>query len=158
MTPTRPWTLALCGLIGLAVGWLLEVALVSWGRPAVVTPIPLAAFLVVLAVAVVAVAVPVRRVAKGRPGAKVDPFYATRVVVLAQASALTGAILTGGTIGMLLFLVTRPVVSSSTILPGVLGCLTTIALLVAGVVAEQMCRIPPGNGPDDEAIAPTEEH
>jgi len=148
---TSPLTILFAAIIGAAAGWLLEVALVSGGSAVIVTPVAFAAVIVIFAVAIVAVAVPVRRVARRVPGAKVDPFYATRVVVLAQAASITGALLTGATLGMLVFLLTRPVIAGSTVLPAVLGAASSIALLIAGIIAERMCRRPPEDESEDSA-------
>ena len=135
--------IALLALIAAVGAWLVETALVSAGRAAIVPPLTLAIALLVIAVAVVAAAVPVRRVARGKPGARVDPIYATRVVVLAKAASLTGAILTGGAAGILAFLLTRPVIGVGSMVPAVLAAVASVAVLIGGLIAENMCRIPP---------------
>ncbi len=147
MTRTAPWTLVVIGVGGAVVGWLLELLLVTVGRPVIVPPYPLAAALVVLAVAVVAVAVPVRRVARRVPGARVDPFYATRVLVLAKSAGIAAAGLAGLFAGALAFVGTRPVVVDDLLWKSVAGLAASAALLVGGIVAEGMCRIPP---PDED--------
>ncbi len=143
MKRTNLLHIALLALIGAAGAWLVETALVSAGRAAIVPPLTLAIALLVIAVAVVAAAVPVRRVARGKPGARVDPIYATRVVVLAKAASLTGAILTGGAAGILAFLLTRPVIGVGSMVPAVLAAVASVAVLIGGLIAENMCRIPP---------------
>ncbi|HWL01557.1 MAG TPA: DUF3180 family protein [Microbacteriaceae bacterium] len=148
MNRTAPWTLVSIGVGGLVVGWLIELLLVAVGRPVIVPPYPLAGALVVLAVAVVAVAVPVRRVAKGEPGARVDPFYATRVLVLAKSASIAAAGLAGLFGGALVFIATRPVIVDDLMWKSIAGLAASAALLVAGIVAEGMCRIPPRD--DDE--------
>jgi len=150
MTRTRPLHLVLLALGGIAAGWLLEVLLVSTGRAVAVPPYTLAITLLAIAVLVVLLALPVRRVAQGRPGAKVDPFYATRVVVLAKAASITAAALSGAMLAILVFLVTRPVIGSA-LWPAILGAVASAALLAAGVIAENMCRLPPP--PDDDELA-----
>jgi hypothetical protein len=152
MSRTSPWTLVLIGAGGAIVGWFTELLLVTNGRAAIVPPYPLAAALVVLAVAVVAVAVPVRRVARGMPGARVDPFYATRVVVLAKSAAIASAGLVGLFGGVLVFVATRPVIVDDLVWKSIAGFASAAALLAAGLIAESMCRIPPRDeqepGPD----------
>jgi len=148
MNRTAPWTLVSIGVGGLVVGWLVELLLVAVGRAVVVPPYPLAAALVVLAVAVVAVAVPVRRVARGEPGARVDPFYATRVLVLAKSASIAAAGLAGLFGGALVFITTRPVVVDDLLWKSIAGLAASAALLVAGIVAEGMCRIPPRDEDD----------
>lgn len=143
MSRTSPWTLIAIVAGGGLVGWFVELILVAMGRAVVVPPYPLAAALVVLAVAVVAVAIPVRRVARGIPGARVDPFYATRVVVLAKAVAIAAAGLAGLFGGALAFVATRPVVVDDLLWKSIAGLAASAALLAAGLIAEGMCRIPP---------------
>jgi len=143
MKRTNLLHIALLALIAAVGAWLVETALVSAGRAAIVPPLTLAIALLVIAVAVVAAAVPVRRVARGKPGARVDPIYATRVVVLAKAASLTGAILTGGAAGILAFLLTRPVIGVGSMVPAVLAAVASVAVLIGGLIAENMCRIPP---------------
>jgi len=143
MKRTAPWTLVSIGVGGLLAGWLVELLLVTGGRAVLVPPYPLAAALVVLAVAIVAVAVPVRRVAKGEPGARVDPFYATRVLVLAKSAGIAAAGLAGLFGGALVFIATRPVVVDDLLWKSIAGLAASAALLVAGIVGEGMCRIPP---------------
>jgi len=156
MRRTSPWTLVLLGVAGLVVGWLVEIGLASTGRAILVAPYGLAIALVVLALAIVAVAVPVRRVARGRPGARVDPFYATRVVVLSKAASLAAAIFAGLMGGALVFVATRPVVSTDMLWKSIAGLAASAALLIAGLVAENMCRVPPGAGDDEHEPLPGE--
>ena len=149
MKRTNPLNLVLLVAIGGAAAWFVELALVSSGRADAVPPITLALALIVIAVAVVVAAIPVRRVAQRKPGARVDPITATRVVLLAKAASITGAILSGAAIGILVFLLTRPVIGVGSTLPAVLATVAAVAVLVGGLIAENMCRIPPDD--DDGA-------
>lgn len=145
MARTSYWTVLWLVLGGALVGWLIELFLVSIGRALLVPPYPLAIALVVLGVAVVAVAVPVRRVARGLPGAHVNPFYATRVVVLAKAASISAAGFAGLIGGAIVFIASRPVVPTDLLWKSVAGLAAAAALLIAGLVAEHMCRIPPSD-------------
>ncbi|HEY0260882.1 MAG TPA: DUF3180 domain-containing protein, partial [Lacisediminihabitans sp.] len=80
----------------------------------------------------------------------IDPFYATRVLVLAKASALSGALLTGFGIGITVYLLTRSVVPVSSVGPAVATIIGSGVLLAGGLVAEHMCTIPPGDDDDDD--------
>lgn len=149
MTRTRPLHLVLLGLLGGVLLWFVEVALAATGQPVVIPPFTLGVALLLIGVLIVVMAVPVWRVTRRVPGARVDPFYATRVVMLAKASSLGGALLGGAGAGIVIYLLSRSV------LPGVgsvtMAFATTIGavlLLVAGLVAEHMCTIPPD---DDES-------
>ena len=150
MTRTRPLTLILFAVLGGAATWLIEVALISGGRPAVVPPVTLALTLGVIGVLDIALALPIRRAVRDRTKPRVDPFYATRVVMLAKASSLSGALLGGGSLGITAYLLSRSVV------PGVgsvglalAAAIGAIVLLVCGLVAEHMCAIPPD---DDDPV------
>lgn len=152
MSRTRPTHLLVLALTGALAAWLIELALVSGGRPVLVPPLTISVVLALIAVIVAAMAWPVRKVSRGVPGARVDPFYAARVVVLAKASSLTGAILGGAGIGILVHL------SSRTVLPGVGSlllagamALAAIMLIAGGLLAEHWCTIPPD---DDENAGP----
>lgn len=160
MTRTTPLPLVLLAVLGGAAMWFVEVALTASGHPIIVPPVTLAIALVLIGVLVIVMALPVRRVSRGVPNARIDPFYATRVVMLAKASSLSGALLTGAALGIAVYLLSRSVV------PGVGSIVLAFAsaagaavLLVAGLVAEHMCTIPPDDerrqdsGPDPRGVA-----
>jgi hypothetical protein len=131
-------------VLGAAVLWFVETALAASGRPVVIPPFTLAVALVLIGVIIVAMAWPVRRVARGDRTKRVDPFYATRVVVLAKASSLGGALLAGGGLGIAGYLLSRsvlPAVGSVTM--GVATAVGAVVLLVGGLIAEYWCTIPP---------------
>jgi len=148
MTRTKPLTLLLLAALGVAVLWFVEIALAASGRAVIIPPVTLAAALVLIGVIVVLMAVPVRRVARGDRTARVDPFYATRVVMLAKASALGGALLGGAGLGIVGYLLSRSVLPAlGSVTMAVAAAVGAILLLVTGLVAEHMCAIPPD---DDE--------
>ena len=80
------------------------------------------------------------------PGAgPVDPLLAARLVVLAQASAYVGAVLAGCWAGVLLH--TVPALDRLTAARGdtataVLGVVLAVALTVAALWLEHVCRVP----------------
>lgn len=154
MTRTGPTPLIALGGAGLVIGYLLEVWAASGGRPLMIPPVTLPLTLVVVAGVVLAFAIPIRRAVTGNSTRMIDPFRATRVVSLAKASSLVGALLAGFGAGILIFLITRPV------LPGVasmwlaaLSAAGAAVLLVAGLVAEHLCRLPKDD--DDDAAGAT---
>lgn len=147
MSRTNPLHLVLLAVLGATGAWFVEVALAASGNAVLIPPVTLAVALTLIGVLIVILALPVRRVSRGVPNARIDPFYATRVVVLAKASSLGAALLTGAGLGIAGYLLTRSV------LPGVSAVVLAFAmaagaalLLVASLVAEHMCAIPP----DDE--------
>jgi hypothetical protein len=144
MTRTRPATLVLLAIAGGALGWLLEMMLVAMGNRAVVPPLTLTVTLIGLAVVALALAWPIRQSVRGKVRRRVDPFQATRVVVLAKASSLCGALLAGTGLGLLVFLASRPVVASTDALwLAAASAAGALVLMTAGLVAELWCTIPP---------------
>jgi len=153
MTRTKPLHLVLLGFGGAVLGWLLETALAASGRAVIIPPVTLAIALTAIGALLVIMALPVRRVSRGVPGARVDPFYATRVVVLAKASSLTAALLAGGALGITISLLGRAVVPGVGSISMALATLVGAGLLlVGGLVAEYMCTIPPSD--DDDPRGP----
>lgn len=153
MTRTRPSLLILLAILGAGAGWLLETALVAGGRATFVPPVTLAAALALIGVIVVVIALPVHRVVRGTAKTRIDPFYATRAVVLAKASSLTGALLGGVAVAILVFLLTRSVIPPVGSLAQAIATVVAGILLVAGgLIAEKMCTLPPSD--DDPTHRP----
>jgi hypothetical protein len=144
---TRPFFLVLLAIVGAGAGILLQVILASRGAAAASAPFTLALSLAVIGVLVVVFAVPVRRAVRDRDKHKVDPFYASRVVVLAKASSIAGSLLFGATSAVLGYLLTRAVIAAvGSIFTSGAAVVGSIILLVCGLIAENMCILPP----DDE--------
>lgn len=153
MKRTRAGVLVLLGLICVASGFLVELVLTAIGRPILVPPISLAITLVAIAAIILAVAIPIYRAVKGRSDARINPFQAVRVAILAKASSLCGTLLAGGSVGLLLYIATRTVLPAPTsIWLGVASTVGAFVLLTAGLIAEYMCTIPPGEDPDDPML------
>ncbi|WP_110590554.1 DUF3180 domain-containing protein [Microbacterium suaedae] len=143
MKRTSAITLVVWAILGAAVGFVLDLALTGAGRatfsPALMLPI----LLVALGVCCLAFAWPVHRSVKDPRAPRVDPFRAVRVAVLAKSSSMLGAVVGGFAGGLLVFLLTRPVV------PGLGSMAAQIATVVAGavlvvlaLVAEHLCTLP----------------
>jgi len=153
VTRTRPSILLLLAVLGGGVGWLLETVLVSVGSPAFIPPYTLAVALALIGVIVVVIARPVYRAVRRTATSRVDPFYATRAVVLAKASSLTGALFGGVALGVLVFLLTRSVVpAGGSIAMTIVTVAGSLILLVGGLIAEKMCTLPPDD--DDSTHLP----
>jgi hypothetical protein len=141
---TRPALLVLLTLIGAGAAWLLEVILTASGAAVASVPFTLALSLAVIGVLVLVFAVPVRRAVRDRENHSVDPFYATRVVVLAKASSIAGSLLFGATVSIVGYLLTRSVVAEVGSIFSSGSCVIgAVVLVVCGLVAENMCSIPP---------------
>ena len=144
MTRTKPLHLVLLAALGATLAWFLQTALVAAGSAVVIPPVTLAFALALIGAIVIVMALPVRKVARRVEGARVDPFYATRVVMLAKASSLSGSLLAGAGLGIAAYLVTRSVIPGvGSVAMALATAAGAIILLVAGLVAEYMCTLPP---------------
>ena len=144
MTRTKPSLLVVLALLGGGIGWFLESMLVSVGSATLVPPFTLGAVLGLIGVLIVLLAIPVYRVVRKTPGAEVDPFYATRVVLLAKASSLAGSLASGIAVALLVFVLTRSVLPAvGSVIMIVVTVVGGIVLLIGGLVAEKMCTLPP---------------
>lgn len=154
MKRTRVTTIILLAVIGAAIGAFGELALVSTGRPIVNLPITLAIALAVIGGIVVSLAIPILRMTRATTAPRVDPFYATRVLVLAKACAMTGALVAGVGVGVLAYLLTRSVIGVGSVTQAIAAIVGAGVLLAGGLIAEHMCRVPPEdddkNGPGKE--------
>lgn len=144
---------ALFVAVGAGIGLLCQYALASGGMPGLVPPVSLDLVLAAMGVIVIALAVPVRRAVKGKVRTHVDPFYALRVLVLAKACAIAGALLAGIGIGFIVYLLTRTVPALGSVGYSVGMTVGAVLLLAAGLVAEGMCRIPPPSDEDTDDAA-----
>jgi Protein of unknown function (DUF3180) len=152
VTRTVPLHLVLLAALGGGAAWFLEVALTASGRAILIPPFTLAVALTLIGVIVIAMALPVRKVSRGVPNARIDPFYATRVVILAKASSLGGALLGGAGLAIAAYLLSRSVLpAAASVSMAIATAVGAIVLLVAGLVAEHMCALPPD---DDSPDAP----
>ena len=153
MKRTSAGLLALLALIGAGVGYGLDHLLTINGRATFTPSGFLPVLLVLLAVAVLGLAWPVRRSLRG--GERIDPFRALRAATLARASSLLGAILGGFGAGLLVFLTSRPVpppVGSTVAMIALM--VSALVLIGAALVAEQFCTLPKDSDdrePDDPA-------
>ena len=140
-------------LIGAVLGWLGQAALAAGGAPSLIPPVTLVVALVGIAAIVLGLGWPIRQAVRGKRTRRVDPFFAMRVLVFAKASSLTGALLTGAAAALVVYALTR---SALPLLPvvwaDVLTLLGAAALVVAGLVVENWCRIPP----EDQEQAPSQ--
>ncbi len=130
---------------GFALDWLL----VSSGRMAVMVPWTLSICLVLIGIAILALGARVRMAVKPVKGRRIDPIAAVTIVQLAKSSAVGGTVLFGATVGFLAFSTSRPVVVDSVIPPTIGGVVASLVLVVAALVAEWWCVLPPQD-PDGE--------
>ncbi|MGF1663684.1 MAG: DUF3180 domain-containing protein [Kineosporiaceae bacterium] len=152
MTTTRGTTVLAVAVVCLVLSWAgLRVALdLGWSLPS--PPWAVTAVIALLAVGTLAVAWPVRQWTAGRRDRPVDPLRAARTVALAKASVLTGAVVTGFWGAFAVTVLPRVEVPAQTgrAVAVLLAVVASVGLLVAGMLAERWCRIPP----EDDAREP----
>lgn len=153
MRRTSPLTLGGVGLAAAVVGFLIQFLLVATGNASIVPPYTFAVTLVVIAIVVVALAWPVRRAVRGN--GRVDPFRAARTAMLAKACSVGGALFGGLSVGLLVHLLTRPVIATEYVWPTLTALVAGGLLLAGGLVAENFCTLPPPEDPKDPAVPTT---
>lgn len=155
MKRTSAGVLLLVTAVGGIAGFVIDQLLTTAGRPTFTPSLLLPVLLVLLGVSVVLLALPVRRAVRGVPGARVDPFQAMRVAMLAKASSIVGAAVAGVGVGLLVFLATRPVTPSVGSMSAVVATIAGAAVLTAAaLIAEQLCTLRKDD--DDDQPGPPE--
>lgn len=148
MTHTRVSTLFALAVMGGVASWSAQALLTTAGYPSFVPPVTFGVAVGLVGTLLVALARPIRRYVKRRPGAHpVDALYATRVVLLGKAGALSGSFFVGGALGVAVSLAVRPVASEQALAVTGVSLVGAILLTLGGVVAERWCTVPPE--PDD---------
>nr|WP_227411870.1 MULTISPECIES: DUF3180 domain-containing protein [unclassified Cryobacterium] len=137
-------------VLGAIVGAFVETALATTGRPILIPPITLAVALALIGVLIVVLALPIRRTVRKKTATPIDPFYATRILMLAKASALSGALIAGFAGGAIAYLLTRSVIGVGSVAAVSATIVGAGLLLAGGLVAEELCRVPPGSDDDDD--------
>ncbi|MGY0232628.1 DUF3180 domain-containing protein [Longispora urticae] len=143
LRPTSPTTLFVAGLAGAALTWVLigrfygDLPKLTW-----LTALTLG----LLGLAELYAAWNTRTRLARRPGTEpVEPLTVARLVVLAKASSLVGAIFVGAYGALTLWLWMSSLDAAGRDFPGaVLALCASAVLLVAALWLEQSCRIPPG--------------
>lgn len=152
MTATRPRDLAVAGALAAVVVHLL-VRLTYGALPAV--PALAGITLGVLGVAEVIAGNALRARIERRPGtAPVQPLVAARAVVVAQASALGGAIVAGAWAGLLVYVLPRSgeiAAAAADVVGAAVGLGCALVLVGAGLWLERCCRTP--DEPDEPRAA-----
>ncbi len=156
MKRTRVTTLFVFAVLGAAAGALGELALVANGRPIFNLPITLGVALAVIGGIVITMAVPILRMVRSSTAPRVDPFYATRIAMLAKASALTGALAVGVGAGVLAFLLSRSVIGVGSVAQAITTIVGAGILLAGGLIAERMCSVPPSDDDNDSGKEPVQ--
>ncbi|GGA71223.1 hypothetical protein GCM10011490_22370 [Pseudoclavibacter endophyticus] len=88
------------------------------------------------------------------PPKRVDPVLAVRVLAFAKASSMAASVIGGAMVAATVYVVTRPVIAESLLPLAIAGLVGAAVLLVAGLLAESWCALPPEDGANARATAP----
>jgi hypothetical protein len=155
---------------GLAVAsWLVvraaygELPALDWWLPA---PLAVLAVAEALGARTLRARLAAVRDARSRPGTApqpaaqvrpVEPMLVARLAVLAQASAWVGAVFAGVWTGVLIHTapqVGRLQAAGGDTVTAVIGVVCSVALVVAALLLESTCRVPPGSEEDEPPLGP----
>lgn len=146
-----PLAIATCAVIGAGVGLLLQLFRSTRGQAPLVPPLSLTLTLLVFGAVLIVLAISLRRAVTRKSGKPVNPFHAVRLLAGARTAQFVGALSGGFGGGLALQLLTRSVMPpASTWVPMVLVLGAGAALIGCGLIAEVLCRVPPGGGDDGE--------
>lgn len=143
MKRTSSVTLVICAVLGVAAGFVLDVALTGAGRATFSPSVMLPILLVALGACCLAFAWPIRRSVTDPRAPRVDPFRAVRIAVLAKSSSLVGSLVGGFAVGLIAFLLTRPVVPAlGSMAAEIATAIAGVVLVILALVAEHLCTLP----------------
>lgn len=153
----NPLSIVAAASIGAVLGLAIELALSSRGRPPLVPPYSMSITLGALAVLLVVLALRLRHNLSKGAGA-VNPFHAVRLLATARAGELVGSLFAGFGGGMLLSLAWRSVPApGATWVPMLVTAVAGVVLLTCAIIAELLCRVPPGGHDEADAAGRGEE-
>lgn len=154
MTPSQsklnPLTLLVAAVVGVGVGLFLQTYRSGVGFAPFAPPLSLPASLLVISVILLILAHRMKKNIADERTETVNPFHAVRLLAAARAAQYTGSVFTGFGVGLFLTVAGRVgQIATGVWLPMLLTTVLGVLLLIAGIIAERACRIPPD---DSEAV------
>lgn len=149
-----PWYYYVVGFfIGLAAGAALAYYTRDWSVSVLGSSWIVPALLVALGIIVLILAWTVRKYAKGELK-DIDPRRAFNTVVMAKSLAIAGSGLTGWYVGQLLVVIPRAEAPyySRVILECAIAAAACLFDVIAGIIAEWWCQLPPNEGPEHPKV------
>jgi hypothetical protein len=156
MKPTKILNLVLVVFITVVASFVAVRFLVGNGQAIPLSPMNLLITLVAIAILLLLLTLPIWQYKSGLKQAiskrpkRVDPFYAVRVVLLAKASSISGAVFVGWHLGIVLLQLFSPVRASAVLIQNGFGLAASLILVIAAFIAEQICRLPNDPEPDNK--------
>lgn len=150
MKPTKVLTLLGWVIPAATAGYLYSRFVVASGGQVPVAPLNLILTFLAIAIILAIFAAPMFRYRREleaqrknssapRPK-RLNPFYAVRLVMLAKATAIGGALFAGWQLGVIWFQVSSPVTPGS-VWQNFAALVATIIMVVTALVIERICRI-----------------
>lgn len=156
MKSLPPSQLAVFLTIGLVLGLSGVQLLSGFGYPFPVSPWSMIITLPLIGIGVWLASLPIARYrtkleqySEGPRPSRPNPFYAFRVLVIARATSLAGALFVGWHLGAVIWLVSFSVAPAALTQPTLFAVAGAIVMLAGGLIAEQNCKTP--KDPGEEA-------
>jgi len=147
MRQTSIWSLVWIGLAASPLGWLVAEAVQTWTMRLPPIPWILPALLLFCVVLLWLAERMVRGwISERRFDQRMNPLRVARLLALAKASAVFGAVATGAYTGIAVHAlgnVTVPAGRNRLLMAGIV-VLVALAMTVVGIRLERACRVPPG--------------
>jgi hypothetical protein len=148
MKAIRPVPLIIFAVVAGAAGWALNTLAMGAGWAALRFPWTALFSMALLCVVTLGLGIAVWRSRTGKAAAPIDPILAARTLVLGQACAHVGALITGWHAGILLGMVPAwtQAGGSDTVSASLASALGGLVMVACGIAVEYFCRIPPEEG------------
>lgn len=145
MTQMRPlWLLIIVSGAALA-GYLSTVGMAAAGYTSPVLPLSSVITLAAVALIVLGLGLVVWWDQR-RPGRRLHPLQAVRVVAAGQACSYAGALISGWHTGVLMDLAPAAGIGTPNVTAGLMMVIGGLLWVIIGFVVETLCRIPPDQG------------
>ena len=151
MKPTKIFTLIGWVVPGATVGYLFARVATANGAQVPVAPVNLILTLAAISIILLGFALPMVRYRRAlaeqlkNPAAprpkRLNPFYAVRLVALAKATAIAGALFVGWQLGVIWFQISSPVTPGS-VWQNVAALIAAKIMVIVALIIERICRLP----------------
>lgn len=150
MKPTKLINLVSWLVPATTAGYLLPQIVVNQGGSIPISPLNIIITLPLIGIILVLMALPIFKYrkallarAKDSAAARplpLNPFYAVRILLLAKAISISGAIFSGWHMGVVWLQLSSPIIPSST-LQNVIALIGAIIMTICAVIVERVCRV-----------------
>ena len=151
MSRTSPLSLVIATLVGAIIGFGVDAFLVGRGGSVYLVPWEFATLLAALAVITVVLGIGVRRSLQPKSRWRELRPRAVDVLRFVKTMAVAGAFEAGYLAGFLVYMLSRPIVPDYAVPSAVGTVIAAVMLVIAALVAERLCELPPPTDPDADA-------